>query len=714
MEAKGLTLTRAILKQLLEAFCFKERNQRAWLLHGSHSSGQDRGGKNQSAKMPDYKYMTGENQIFMNEKMQLKTTVRLVVIGARWMEGFDKSTQGGAFMSTSPKELEKRLLEAGKALLYPSPPSSVDNLLLLLDKLFICLLEVEQSPPSSIQNALSPLKKSLVDERLFKHWNVHVRVSVVSCITEVTRINAPFAPYVDDQMRDVLQLIVSSFEHLDDKDSLSYTKRTSILNTVAKYEVSVLMLDPVYDSPCIEMFHHFLKAIRDHHPVEVFSDMENIMTHVLKESDDIPSKLLAPILHYVEKTDEVLPISRRLAENVLINCSNKCETYLAEAVKSSGVSLDKYSNVVALICEGAFSDKPKKKDDMNWVDGSQQLDNEKTGRPVNQKQKESSMEAKPYAASASQEINTFEAKLTKESGNKIASASNAKPTAPPTKRSTSDIKATKKSEKPTSLGDNKKTIFSSGKSSSKSKTEVKQPSEKTLANTNAKRKHSLDTEKAFDDRKYYKGEVTSYDPSRMRHTVVYEDGDQETLYLKKHNWFLVDASKSSKDKQKAAKVSNREQTGAAKRRLNLSVPHEEDLAEAETPAHKRARVQSHSLHIAHGEMVKPAGEEEPSCLNQKSAPELGDSQTCSITHQLGKVKQSIADTITSVRRFRSEVETKEQSIVDMLTCVRQFRSELETKEQSIVNTLNSVQQFRSEMKKKEDNLVASLHEVDVL
>ncbi|XP_033147750.1 uncharacterized protein LOC103868337 isoform X2 [Brassica rapa] len=631
------------------------------------------------------------------------------------------------------KELEKRLLEAGKALLLL--PSSVDTLLHLLDKLFICLVEVEQSPPSSIQEALSPLKKALVDERLFKHWNVHVRVHVASCFIQVTRINAPTAPYVDEQMREVLKLIVSSFEHLDDKNSLSYTKSTSILNTVAK----------------------------DDHPVEVFSDMENIMTHVLKESDDLPPKLLAPILHYVNETDEVPSISRRLAEKVLLNCSTKCQTYLAEAVKSSGVSLDKYSNVVAFICEGASSDIPKKKDD----DEPQQLDSnainsgldEETGRAVNQKKKESSMEAKPSAAtaSASQEIGTAQAKLTKESGKKIASASNAKPTVPPTKRSTSEIKATKQSERPISLGDNKKTIVSSGKSVSKSKTEVmQQPSEKTLANTNAKRKHSLDTEKAFDDRKYdktlvgsrirvwwpldkmyYRGEVTSYDPSRKRHMVVYEDGDQETLDLKNHNWYLVEASKSSKhkDKQKAAEVSNREQTGAPKRRPNLSLPHEEDPAEAETQARKRARVQSHSLHTSHGEMEKPTAEGEPFCHHRKPGSELGHSQTCSITHQLGKVKQSITDTITSVRKFGSEVETKEQTIVDMLTSVRQFcsqletkeqsivdmltsvkqfRSELETKEQRIVDTLNSVQQFRSEIKKKEDNLVASLHEVDVL
>lgn len=50
-----------------------------------------------------------------------------------------------------------------------------------------------------------------------------------------------------------------------------------------------------------------------------------------------------------------------LAEQVLINCSRKCQTYLADAVKSLGVSLDRYSDVVALICEGAFSDLKQKK-----------------------------------------------------------------------------------------------------------------------------------------------------------------------------------------------------------------------------------------------------------------------------------------------------------------------------------------------------------------
>ncbi|KAL1199979.1 DNA-directed RNA polymerase V subunit 7 [Cardamine amara subsp. amara] len=40
-------------------------------------------------KMPDYKYIPGENPIFMNEKMsriQVETKIRVVVLGTKWLE----------------------------------------------------------------------------------------------------------------------------------------------------------------------------------------------------------------------------------------------------------------------------------------------------------------------------------------------------------------------------------------------------------------------------------------------------------------------------------------------------------------------------------------------------------------------------------------------------------------------------------------------------
>ncbi|KAL4334997.1 hypothetical protein GQ457_07G037490 [Hibiscus cannabinus] len=253
-------------------------------------------------------------------------------------------------MAASEKELELQLMEAGNRLV--EPPSSVDELIPLLDQVESCLSRVEQSPSQSMQNALSPSLKALVAEYLFKHPDDDVKVAVAACISEITRITAPDAPYDDDQMREVFQLIVSSFENLSDKSSRSFIKRTSILETVAKVRSCVVMLDLECDALIVEMFQHFLKAIRDYHPEAVFTSMVTIMSLVLEESEDIPLQLLSPILASVKKdNEEVLPVSRKLAEKVLQNCASKLLPYLTQAVENLGISYDDYSIVVASVCQ---------------------------------------------------------------------------------------------------------------------------------------------------------------------------------------------------------------------------------------------------------------------------------------------------------------------------------------------------------------------------
>lgn len=63
-------------------------------------------------------------------------------------------------------------------------------------------------------------------------------------------------------MQDVFQLIVSAFEDLSDRDSRSYEKRASILETVAKVRSCVVMLDLECDGLIVEMFQHFLNSVR--------------------------------------------------------------------------------------------------------------------------------------------------------------------------------------------------------------------------------------------------------------------------------------------------------------------------------------------------------------------------------------------------------------------------------------------------------------------
>ncbi|KAL0291023.1 UNVERIFIED_CONTAM: Sister chromatid cohesion protein PDS5 [Sesamum angustifolium] len=249
----------------------------------------------------------------------------------------------------SDKELEERLTAAGNSLLQP--PSSLDELLPLLDQIEEFLSKVEQSPAKSMQAALSPLMKALVAEELVKHPNVDVKVGVASCISEITRITAPDAPYDDDKMKDVFQLIVSSFENLADTSSRSHEKRATILETVAKVRSCVIMLDLECDQMIIEMFQHFLKSIRVYHAEVIFASMETIMTLVLEESEDISPDLLNPILATLKRNNEaVMPIAKKLAERVIQNSADKLRPYLEQALKSLDASLDDYGEVIASVC----------------------------------------------------------------------------------------------------------------------------------------------------------------------------------------------------------------------------------------------------------------------------------------------------------------------------------------------------------------------------
>ena len=108
------------------------------------------------------------------------------------------------------------------------------NLLTLLDKVDKLLANLEQAPPKSIQDALLPSMKALISTELLRHAEMDVKISVLSCITEITRITTPNAPYDDEKMKEVFQLTVAIFENLSHVSSHFYSKVISILDIVAK------------------------------------------------------------------------------------------------------------------------------------------------------------------------------------------------------------------------------------------------------------------------------------------------------------------------------------------------------------------------------------------------------------------------------------------------------------------------------------------------
>ncbi|RWW64545.1 hypothetical protein BHE74_00028210 [Ensete ventricosum] len=73
------------------------------------------------------------------------------------------------------------------------------------------LSRVDQSPTQSMSNALRPSMKALVVKELLRHSDIDVKVAVASCVSEITRITAPEAPYDDDLMKVIVAVFLCLF-----------------------------------------------------------------------------------------------------------------------------------------------------------------------------------------------------------------------------------------------------------------------------------------------------------------------------------------------------------------------------------------------------------------------------------------------------------------------------------------------------------------------
>eukprot|EP00252_Welwitschia_mirabilis_P002902 TRINITY_DN1290_c0_g1_i1.p1 TRINITY_DN1290_c0_g1~~TRINITY_DN1290_c0_g1_i1.p1 ORF type:complete len:902 (+),score=262.89 TRINITY_DN1290_c0_g1_i1:551-3256(+) len=253
----------------------------------------------------------------------------------------------------SEKELELHLINAGKRL--EPLPSSKEELVNALTEVEKYLSMVEQSPSASIESAVRPTMNALVEPPLLRHSDKDVRLLVVACVSEITRITAPEAPYNDDTMKEVFQLIVGSFEGLKEMHSKSFIRRMTILETVAKVRSCVVMLDLECDDLIIEMFEHFFATASPKHPENVRLSMQLIMQLVLDESEDISQQLLLVLLSNLRREKrESSPAAHKLAVLVVKACAEKLKPYLASEISAEGLSptdvRKEYHEIVYEIC----------------------------------------------------------------------------------------------------------------------------------------------------------------------------------------------------------------------------------------------------------------------------------------------------------------------------------------------------------------------------
>ncbi|KAG8365331.1 hypothetical protein BUALT_Bualt18G0093600 [Buddleja alternifolia] len=232
------------------------------------------------------------------------------------------------------EKLEQQLTELGSKL--ESPPASKDALVKLLKQGATCLSELEQSPPKSIMDSMQPLLNAISKPELLKHQDREVKLFVASCVCEITRITAPEAPYDDDVLKDIFQVIVSTFSGLSDINGPSFGRRVVILETLARYRSCVVMLDLECDDLIDEMFKTFLAVARDEHPENVLTSMQTIMEVVIEESEDVQENLLLILLSVLGRDKEdVSMAARKLAMNVIKNCASKLEPGIKQFLVSS-------------------------------------------------------------------------------------------------------------------------------------------------------------------------------------------------------------------------------------------------------------------------------------------------------------------------------------------------------------------------------------------
>lgn len=147
-------------------------------------------------------------------------------------------------------------------------------------------------------------------------------------------------------------------------------------------------------------------------------------------------------------------------------------------------------------------------------------------------------------------------------------------------------KAALENEVPKSSKDDQKEVSSPRSTKRPAKDEESHDETKT---TSAKRKRGTGKDKASEtleygdnlvgskvkvwwprDRQYYEGTVDSFDPIKKKHKVLYVDGDEETLNLKKERWVFVEDSLSS-DEQTAEHASPDSASGMQKRKKAKTV-----------------------------------------------------------------------------------------------------------------------------------------------
>ncbi|KAL9231968.1 hypothetical protein vseg_007124 [Gypsophila vaccaria] len=253
-------------------------------------------------------------------------------------------------VDVSETRLIEQINEVGNKLLLP--PKSTHELLDLLDEVELILTKVGQAPSHLVQVALLIPMKALIADELFTHSDPNVRITVASCLNEVTRITAPIPPFEDDKMREFFELLVTSFENLSCQPGRCYSKAVLILQSVARLRSCVMLLDLDCDPLVTKLFEVFQKNISLNHPQVVLLSMVDIISVIVQESDFVSLELLKALLASIKiENQSVMPASWELGAKILERCADKLRSFIMEVVSSMCCCLEDFAPILSSICD---------------------------------------------------------------------------------------------------------------------------------------------------------------------------------------------------------------------------------------------------------------------------------------------------------------------------------------------------------------------------
>ncbi|PWA56289.1 ARM repeat superfamily protein [Artemisia annua] len=209
--------------------------------------------------------------------------------------------------------------DVGKQLTAKQKCPNKDFLVKLLKQAASALPKLKKQS-DSLKPTIKPLSDSILKHGLLKQKDKDVRLLVAICVCEILRILAPEPGFSDEDFRDIFQLLLGMFAELADTKSPYYSRRVELLETIAKYNFCVRMLDIRGEDLVLKMFNIFFSVIRKEHSSSVFGAMSSIMSGIFQEK--VSQALLEVVLRSLLKDKkDASPASFQLAVSVIDHCS---------------------------------------------------------------------------------------------------------------------------------------------------------------------------------------------------------------------------------------------------------------------------------------------------------------------------------------------------------------------------------------------------------